>query len=189
MEKVAERFLRYVRINTQSDENSDACPSTNGQREFGELLAAEMKAIGLHDITVDANGYVMATLPSNIPEKVPVIGFIAHMDTSPDFTAQDVKPQRISFNGSPIVLNHRDKIVLSPSDFPELNHYTGQELITTDGTTLLGADDKAGVAEIMTAMEYMVKHPEVKHGTIRIAFTPIDPKSSRQVAIRVWKRR
>lgn len=172
MEKVDERFLRYVRINTQSDENSDTCPSTNGQREFGELLAAELKTIGLHDISVDANGYVMATLPSNVHEKVPVIGFIAHLDTSPDFTAIDVKPQRITFTGSPIMLNPEKSIGLSPFDFPELNHYTGHELITTDGTTLLGADDKAGVAEIMTAMEYLVMHPEVKHGTIRIAFTP-----------------
>ena len=172
MEQLIERFFRYVKINTQSDENSASCPSTPGQKILAGMLAEELKGIGLSDITVDNNGYVMATLPGNISEKVPVIGFLAHMDTSPDFTAERVNPQLISYHGGDIVLNKEQDITLSAHDFPAINSYIGQTLITTDGTTLLGADDKAGIAEIITAMEYLVQHPEIKHGPVRIAFTP-----------------
>lgn len=169
---LTERFIRYVKINTQSDENSTTCPSTPGQREFGRLLAEEMKEIGLKDISVDENGYVMATLPANIHKDIPVIGFLAHLDTSPDYTAEKVQPQIIEYPGGDILLNREKDIILSEDDFPDVKKYAGQKLITSDGTTLLGADDKAGVAEIMTAMDYLVKHPEIKHGTVRIAFTP-----------------
>jgi tripeptide aminopeptidase len=169
---LTELFIRYVKINTQSDENSDTCPSTLGQRELGKLLAGEMKEIGLTDVSIDENGYVMATLPSNTEKKVPVIGFLAHMDTSPDYTAENVQPQLIEYKGGDILMNQEKGIILSADEFPEVKNYAGQTLITTDGTTLLGADDKAGVAEIMTAMDYLVKHPEIKHGKVRIAFTP-----------------
>ncbi len=172
MEKLTERFIRYAKINTQSDENSENCPSTPGQTVLANLLAAELKEIGLHDISVDENGYLMATLPANISKKVPVIGFLSHLDTSPDYTAEQVKPQFIVHDGNDIVLNKKENIVLSPQQFPELNQYIGQTLITTDGTTLLGADDKAGIAAIITAMDYLIKHPEIKHGPLRIAFTP-----------------
>lgn len=172
MEKLIERFIRYACIDTQSDENSSACPSTRGQLELGDLLINELKEIGMSDIERDANGYIMATLPANTDEKAPVIGFIAHLDTSPDYSGKDVKPQIHEFTGSDIIINEKENIVLSPSQFPVLNEYTGQQIITSDGTTLLGADDKAGVAEIMTAMEHLIKNPGVKHGRIRVAFTP-----------------
>lgn len=172
MEKLIERFIRYVQINTQSDENSQTCPSTPGQLTFARMLVEELKEIGLQDVSLDENGYVMATLPSNIDSEIPVIGFLAHMDTSPDYTAEGVKPQLIVHKGGNIVLNQDKNIILSAAEFPDINKYSGQALITTDGTTLLGADDKSGIAEIITAMEYLIKHPEIKHGTIRIAFTP-----------------
>lgn len=172
MDKLVERFIRYARINTQSDENSETCPSTPGQLKLANMLVDEMKEIGLQDITLDENGYVMATLPANTAKEVPVIGFLAHLDTSPDFRSDKVNPQIVEHLGKGIVLNRKENIVLSPLEFPVINNYIGQQLITTDGTTLLGADDKAGIAEIITAMDYLFRHPEIKHGPVRIAFTP-----------------
>ncbi|WP_458124558.1 peptidase T [Paenibacillus sp. Z3-2] len=168
-----QRLSTYVRMDTQSDENSETCPSTSGQLELGKLLVEECNSIGLQEVTMDENGYVMATLPSNTDKDVPVIGFLAHLDTATDFTGKDVKPQVIdNYDGGDIVLNSELDVVLSNKDFPELHEYNGHTLITTDGTTLLGADNKAGIAEIMTAMAYLIEHPEVKHGKIRVAFTP-----------------
>jgi len=174
MEKaLLDRFLRYARIDTQSDENSDSVPSTKKQLDIAKLLVEEMKSMGLQDISLDEKGYVMATLPSNCINKTPIIGFIAHMDTSPDMSGKNVNPQVIrDYDGKDILLDEKQKVTLSPADFPEILNYKGQDLVTTDGTTLLGADDKAGIAEIMTAMEYLVRHPNMKHGTIRIGFTP-----------------
>jgi tripeptide aminopeptidase len=139
---------------------------------LANMLADELKSAGLSDVTLDENGYVMATLPSNVSEKVPVIGFLAHMDTSPDFRSDQVNPQIIEHNGKPVTLNKKENIILSPLEFPVINNYIGQKIIVTDGTTLLGADDKAGIAEIITAMEYLINHPEIKHGTVRVGFTP-----------------
>lgn len=173
MDSVVERFLKYVKYDTKSDEKSNTCPSTEGQMVFAKQIAKELKEIGLADVAVDENGYIMAVLPSNINKNVPTIGFIAHMDTSPDMTGRNVNPQIIeNYNGKDIVLNKEKNIVLSPADFPELKNYTGKTLITTDGTTLLGADDKAGIAEIITACEYIINHSEIKHGTIKVCFTP-----------------
>ncbi|HPT20541.1 MAG TPA: peptidase T [Bacteroidales bacterium] len=172
MDKLVNRFLRYVTINSGSDEMSETSPSTQGQTVLAGMLAEEMKEIGLQDISVDDNGYVMATLPSNVEMELPVIGFLAHLDTSPDCKSENIKPQLVEFLGENILLNKEENIFLSHKDFPVLNNYIGQTLVTTDGTTLLGADDKAGIAEIMAAMDYIVNHPEIKHGTIRIAFTP-----------------
>ncbi len=175
MENILDRFLRYAKIDTQSDENSQTTPSTEKQWNLARLLVDELQDLGLSDAYVDEYCYVYATLPSNITDgrKVATIGFIAHMDTSPDFTAENVNPQVIeNYDGGDIVLNDEENIVLSPKDFPELKNYIGQTLITTDGKTLLGADDKAGIAEIMSALEYLVNHPEIKHGTIKVAFTP-----------------
>ena len=170
---ITDRFLRYAAFDTQSNEQVRVMPSTPGQMRFAESLTQELKALGLHDVSLDANGYVMATLPANTRRtEVPVIGFIAHMDTSPDMSGRDVKPRIVTYTGGEIVLNEPLGVVLSPDVFPELNNYVGQELIVTDGTTLLGADDKAGVAAIVSAMEYLLAHPEVEHGTVRIAFTP-----------------
>ncbi|AMX83568.1 peptidase T [Geobacillus subterraneus] len=172
-QELIERFTRYVKVNTQSDPESDTCPSTQGQWELANMLVEELKAIGMEEVTVDENGYVMATLPANTDKNVPVIGFLAHMDTAPEFTGANVNPQLIdSYDGGDIVLNKEQGIILSPNDFPELAHYKGHTLITTDGTTLLGADDKAGIAEIMTAMHYLIQHPDIKHGKVRVAFTP-----------------
>ncbi|QIZ67810.1 peptidase T [Geobacillus subterraneus] len=172
-QELIERFTRYVKVNTQSDPESDTCPSTSGQWELANMLVEELKAIGMEEVTVDENGYVMATLPANTDKNVPVIGFLAHMDTAPEFTGANVNPQLIdSYDGGDIVLNKELGIILSPNDFPELAHYKGHTLITTDGTTLLGADDKAGIAEIMTAMHYLIQHPDIKHGKVRVAFTP-----------------
>ncbi|KAF0995130.1 peptidase T [Geobacillus sp. TFV-3] len=172
-QELIERFIRYVKVNTQSDPNSHTCPSTQGQWELAKMLVEELKAIGMEDVTIDDNGYVMATLPANTDKNVPVIGFLAHMDTSPEFTGANVNPQIIEqYDGGDIVLNKEQGIMLSPNDFPELAHYKGHTLITTDGTTLLGADDKAGIAEMMTAMNYLIQHPEIKHGKVRVAFTP-----------------
>ncbi len=174
MEKVQDKFLRYVGVWTTSDPESTAAPSTERQKELIELLAKELKQMGIK-VKTTPKGVLMATIPSNLPkgQKAPVIGFIAHVDTAPDASGKDIKPQIIpNYNGKDIVLNKAKKIKLSTALFPELKGYKGQTLITTDGTTLLGADDKAGVAEIMCAAEYMVNHPEFKHGTIKIGFTP-----------------
>ncbi|AGC67376.1 peptidase T [Thermoclostridium stercorarium subsp. stercorarium DSM 8532] len=173
MDALVERFLKYVSFDTQSDENSDTCPSTQKQYEFGKYLVEELRQIGLKDAEIDRNGYVYATLNGNTEKKVPVIGFIAHMDTSPDMTGANVKPRIIeNYDGGDIVLNSEKNIVLSVERFPNMLTVKGHDIIVTDGTTLLGADDKAGIAEIVTAAEYLIKHPEIKHGTIKIAFTP-----------------
>lgn len=170
---IKDRFLGYVAIDTQSDADTGLTPSTPGQMIFSQKLVEELKKIGLKEVELDDNGYVMATIPSNIDKDVPVIGFIAHVDTSPDFTGKNVNPQIVeNYSGGEIILNKDENIVLKPEEFPELKNYLGQNLITTDGTTLLGADDKAGVAEIVTAAEYLINHPEIKHGKIRIGFTP-----------------
>ena len=170
---VVDRFLKYVTFATQSDEESGITPSTSGQRVFAEALVKELEALGLEEISLDDNSYLMATLPSNMGDKeVPTIGFISHLDTSPDMSGEGVKPRIVSYAGGDIVLNEAENIVLSPRMFPELEQYIGQDLIVTDGTTLLGADDKAGVAAIISAVAYLKEHPEIKHGKIRIGFTP-----------------
>ncbi|EUJ48475.1 peptidase T [Paenilisteria rocourtiae] len=171
--EIMERFIKYVQVDTQSDDSSSTVPTTPGQLELGNILVEELKAIGMEDVTIDANGYVMATLPSNTTKKVATIGFLAHIDTATDMTGKNVSPQiHENFDGEAIVLNKNLGIILSPEAFPELSTYKGQTLITTDGTTLLGADDKAGMTEIMVAMNYLLQHPEIKHGPIRVAFTP-----------------
>ncbi|CAM3540184.1 peptidase T [Paenibacillus glucanolyticus] len=171
--EVIDRLITYAQVDTQSDENSNTCPSTPGQLTLAGLLVDELKEIGMQEVTMDENGYVMATLPANSDKAIPTIGFLAHIDTATDFTGTGVKPQIIEhYDGLDIILNRAQNIVLSPRDFPELSGYKGHTLVTTDGTTLLGADDKAGIAEIMTAMAYLIQHPELKHGTIRVAFTP-----------------
>lgn len=170
---VVDRFLKYVTFATQSDEESGITPSTSGQRVFAEALVKELEALGLEEISLDDNSYLMATLPSNMEDKeVPTIGFISHLDTSPDMSGEGVKPRIVSYTGGDIVLNEAENIVLSPRMFPEMEQYIGQDLIVTDGTTLLGADDKAGVAAIISAVAYLKEHPEIKHGKIRIGFTP-----------------
>lgn len=167
------RFTTYVKIDTQSNEDSQTCPSTPEQWDLLNLLVDELKEIGMEEVTIDENGYVFATLPANTNKQVPTIGFLAHVDTATDFTGKNVKPQIVeNYDGGDVILNKELGIVLSPEAFPSLKNYKGQTLITTDGTTLLGADDKAGVAEIMTAMNYLIQHPEIKHGKIRVAFTP-----------------
>ena len=170
---VVDRFLKYVTFATQSDEESGITPSTSGQRVFAEALVKELEALGLEEISLDDNSYLMATLPSNMEDKeVPTIGFISHLDTSPDMSGEGVKPRIVSYAGGDIVLNEAENIVLSPRMFPEMEQYIGQDLIVTDGTTLLGADDKAGVAAIISAVAYLKEHPEIKYGKIRIGFTP-----------------
>ena len=167
------RFITYVKVDTQSSYESKTCPTTAGQWTLAHMLAEELKQIGMSDVEVDENGYVMATLPSNTDKPVPTIGFLAHLDTATDMTGANVNPQiHEDYDGGNIVLNEAMKVVLSPNEFPELANYKGHSLITTDGTTLLGADNKAGIAEIMTAMDHLLKHPEIKHGKIRVAFTP-----------------
>ena len=171
--KLIDRFIKYVKIDTQSDENSRFCPSTNKQLTLANKLVTELKNIGLQDVSLDENGYVMATLPANIDKKVSTIGFISHMDTSPDMSGTNVNPQIIeNYDGEDIVLNKEKNIILSPKDFPQIKNYVGQTLITTDGNTLLGADDKAGIAEIITAMEFLINNPDIKHGTVKVGFTP-----------------
>lgn len=173
MKPVIEKFLRYVKIDTESDPTSETCPSTAKQLELANLLEKELNELGLEDVSLDKNGYVMATLPSNSSKEIPTIGWIAHMDTSPDMSGANVNPQFVEdYNGGEIVLNEAENIILSPDDFPELKDYVGRTLITTDGLSLLGADDKAGIAEIMAAVEYLVQHPEIEHGTIKVGFTP-----------------
>ena len=170
---VVDRFLEYVKFDTQSDELTNLTPSTPGQMVFAQYLEEKLNELGLKDVSLDENGYLMATLPGNCAEEVPTIGFIAHLDTSPDMSGRHVNPRIVkNYDGNDIVLNAEKEIVLSPNQFPELLHYTGQDLIVTDGNTLLGADDKAGIAEIITAVEYLMAHPEIKHGDIRIAFNP-----------------
>ena len=170
---IISRFIKYVTIDTESDPNNPAFPSTAKQWDLAKILEAELKQIGMIDVELDKNCYLMATLPSNIDYKVPTIGFIAHIDTSPDFTGANVKPQIIeNYDGKDIILNAAQNIILSPDYFDDLLQYKGQTIITTDGTTLLGADDKAGITEIVSAMEYLIQHPEIKHGKIRICFTP-----------------
>lgn len=171
MKKVEERFLEYIKIDTKSDETTKVTPSTKGQLEFGKVLASELKNLGLSDVKISNDGYIYATLDGNLDKKVPTIGFIAHMDTAPDMDGKCINPKIVeNYDGKDINLN--DSVILSPEFSPELKGYIGQTLITTDGTTLLGADDKAGVSEIMTAVEYLINHPEIKHGDIKIAFTP-----------------
>ncbi|MDP4090852.1 MAG: peptidase T [Bacillota bacterium] len=173
MTNVTDRFLKYVKFDTKSDEESTTVPSTASQVVFGKELVKEMQEIGLKNVSIDENGYIMGELPANTDKKVPVIGFIAHMDTSPDMSGTNVNPQIVkNYDGGDIVLNKEENVVLSPSEFPELKEYIGLDIITTDGTTLLGADDKAGIAEILTAVEYLIAHPEISHGTIKVGFTP-----------------
>ncbi|OXG06338.1 tripeptide aminopeptidase [Flavobacterium araucananum] len=173
MQHIIDRFISYVTIDTESDPNSKTTPSTEKQWNLANKLVEELKAIGLDDVTIDDKAYIMATLPSNVAHEVPTIGFVSHFDTSPDFSGANVKPQIITnYDGKDIILNAEKNIVLSPGYFKDLLQYKGQTIITTDGTTLLGADDKAGITEIVSAMEYLIQHPEIKHGKIRIGFTP-----------------
>ncbi len=172
-EELVKRFIRYVKVDTQSNESSTICPSTPGQLELANLLVAELTEMGMEEVTIDENGYCFATLPANTEKDIPTIGFLSHVDTATDFTGKNVNPQITeNYDGEDLVLNESLHIVLSQKDFPQLANYKGHTLITTDGTTLLGADDKAGVAEIMTAMDYLLQHPEIKHGKVRVAFTP-----------------
>ena len=172
-EPITNRFLKYVTIDTESDPRNPAFPSTDNQWNLAKVLVDELQQMGMEEIDLDENCYLMATLPSNITYEVPTIGFIAHMDTSPDYTGANVNPQIIeNYQGNDILLNKEQNIVLSPNYFEDLLLYKGQTIITTDGTTLLGADDKAGITEIVSAMEYLLQHPEIKHGKIRICFTP-----------------
>lgn len=170
---ILNRFISYVTIDTQSDANSTTTPSTSKQWDLVKKLEQELIQMGLSEITLDDNGYLLATIPATVTKDLPTIGFIAHYDTTPDFTGTHVSPQVIkNYDGGDIILNAEENIILSPQDFEDLLHYKGQTLITTDGTTLLGADDKAGVTEIMEAAQYLINHPEIKHGKIRIGFTP-----------------
>lgn len=170
---LVERFLKYVSFDTQSSEETEVTPSTPGQMVFAKYLKEELESLGLEDITLDEHGYLFATLPANIDQPVPTIGFIAHMDTSPDMSGKDVSPRIVqNYDGSDIVLCAEENVVLSPSQFPELLDHKGEDLIVTNGKTLLGADDKAGIAEIVSAIVYLKEHPEIKHGKIRIGFNP-----------------
>lgn len=170
---VVDRFIKYAKIDTQSDENSDQTPSTLKQFNLAKEIERELIEMGMTDVSLDNNCYLMATLPANSDTNIPTIGFIAHLDTSPDMSGENVRPRIVEqYDGEDILLNEELNIVLSPNDFPELLDYVGEDLIVSDGTTLLGADDKAGIAEIITAMQYFLDHPEIKHGKVRIAFTP-----------------
>ena len=173
MSKLVERFLKYVSYDTQSADETGKFPSTDKQLVLGAELAKELKEMGLSNVELDKHGYVMGELPANTDKKIPTIGFIAHMDTSPEMPGNDIKPNIIeNYNGEDIVLNKEKNIVLSTKIYKEIKDYVGQTIITTDGTTLLGADDKAGIAEIITAVDYLMAHPEIKHGKIKVAFTP-----------------
>lgn len=173
MQHIIDRFISYVIIDTESDASSPTTPSTSKQWDLANKLVEELKSIGMQDVTIDDKAYIMATLPSNVSHHVPTIGFISHFDTSPDFSGANVKPQIIpDYDGKDIVLNAEKNIILSPSYFKDLLQYKGQTLITTDGTTLLGADDKAGITEIVSAIEFLIQNPEIKHGTIKVGFTP-----------------
>ena len=170
---LVDRFLHYVSFDTQSDDLTNMTPSTPGQMVFAQALEQELRRVGLTEITLDENGYLMATLPANTDKKIPTIGFIAHLDTAPDMTGRNVQPRIVkAYDGDDIVLCAEENVVLRPNEFPELLNYVGQDLIVTNGKTLLGADDKAGIAEIITAMEYLIAHPEIEHGKIRVAFNP-----------------
>ncbi len=170
---VTDRFLDFVKFDTQSDELTNMTPSSPGQMEFAKYLKSVLDGMGLEDVELDSNGYLFATLPANMEKPVPTVGFIAHIDTSPDMSGRHVSPRIVkNYDGGSITLNEKEQIVLSPEEFPELRNYMGEDLIVTDGTTLLGADDKAGVAEIITAVAYLQSHPEIKHGKIRIGFNP-----------------
>ena len=170
---VTDRFLDFVKFDTQSDELTNMTPSSPGQMEFAKYLKSVLDGMGLEDVELDSNGYLFATLPANMEKPVPTVGFIAHIDTSPDMSGRHVSPRIVkNYDGGAITLNEKEQIVLSPEEFPELHNYMGEDLIVTDGTTLLGADDKAGVAEIITAVAYLQSHPEIKHGKIRIGFNP-----------------
>ena len=170
---LVERFLKYVSFDTQSSEETRLTPSTPGQMVFAKYLKSELESLGLEEITLDEYGYLFATLPANTEKEVPTIGFIAHMDTSPDMSGKDITPRIVeNYNGSDIVLNAEDRVILSPTQFPELLTHKGEDLIVTNGKTLLGADDKAGIAEIVSAVAYLKEHPEIKHGKIRIGFNP-----------------
>lgn len=173
MAKLIDRFIRYIKIDTESSTTSGTTPSTPTQIAFAKMLVKELEEIGLKDINLDKNGYVMATLPANVEGNIPTIGFIAHMDTSPDMSGKNINPRIVkNYSGEDIILNKENNVILSPTDFPEIHNYIGQDIIVTDGTTLLGADDKAGLSEIVTAMEIMINNPDIKHGKIRIGFTP-----------------
>ncbi len=174
MEQLLSRFEKYISFDTQSaEEKMDICPSTSGQMIFARALAAELRELGLSDVTLDDHGYLMATLPANGGGQAPVVGFIAHLDTSPDAAGGPVRPRVVTaYDGGDIVLNAAQGIVLSPREFPELAAYRGQDILVTDGMTLLGADDKAGITAIVSAAEYLLCHPEIRHGKIRLAFTP-----------------
>ncbi len=171
---ITDRFLKYVSFHTTADENTKTTPSTPGQMVFAKYLADELKSIGLKEVDLDKNGYIMATLPANSDKKdIPTIGFVSHMDTSPDAEGKDIQARVVeNYDGGDILLNEKEVIVLETEKYPEILQYKGQDIIVTDGTTLLGADDKAGIAEIVTAMEYLIAHPEIKHGKIRVGFTP-----------------
>ena len=172
-EHLINRFVSYVTVDTESDPTSESTPSTAKQWDLANALVEELKSIGMQEVSIDENAYIMATLPSNSAKKLPIIGFISHFDTSPDFTGANVKPQIIeNYDGNDIILDKEQNIVLSPTYFEDLLLYKGQTLITTDGNTLLGADDKAGITEIISAMEYLINHPEIEHGTIKVGFTP-----------------
>jgi tripeptide aminopeptidase len=172
-QKIIERFISYVKIDSQSNADSEVTPSTKIQWDIANKLVQDLKDIGLSRVSIDKNAYIYATLPSNIKKKCPIIGFISHFDTSPDFSGTNIKPQIIeNYNGGDIVLNKKNNIVLSSEYFPEIKQYIGQKIITTDGNTLLGSDDKAGVCEIVSAMEYLINNPDIKHGEIKIGFTP-----------------
>lgn len=170
--KLIDRFISYVKFDTQSDDLTGLTPSTPGQMTFARALEQELHQMGLSDISLDDNGYLFATLPANTDKPIPTLGFIAHMDTAPDMSGHNVNPRIVDYNGGSITLNEEQNIVLSPEQFPEMLDYVGQQLIVTDGTTLLGADDKAGIAEILSAVEWLQQHPEVKHGKIRVGFNP-----------------
>ena len=170
MDKIVERFKKYIAVDTRSDEDSETCPSSKGQLKLGQILVEDLKKIGLSDVKQDKNGYVYATLKSNIDKEVPTVGFISHLDTSPDLDGKCINPQIVKYEGGDIKLNDEYSITLK--EFPFLEGLKGQNLITTDGTTLLGADDKAGIVEIMDAMEYLINNPDIKHGDIKIGFTP-----------------
>lgn len=173
MSEVLDRFLKYVSYDTESKEDVDAFPSTEKQRVLAEVLADELRAMGAEDVRVDGNSYVYATIPATTKKEIPVLGFISHMDTAPAYSGANVRPQIVKqYDGGDILMNRETGLTMKPSDFPDLLKYKGQDLVTTDGTTLLGADDKAGVAEIMTMAAYLLAHPEIPHGTIRIGFTP-----------------
>lgn len=173
MNSLVERFLKYVQIDTDSNPESNACPSSKIQWDLAKVIIEDLKALGMEDITLDENCYIMATLPANCDEDIPAIGFIAHMDTAPSYNGRGVKPRIVeNYNGEDIVLNSEENVVLSPKDFSHMRNYIGQDLIVTDGSSLLGADDKAGIVEIIEAIKYLKEHPEIKHGVIKVGFTP-----------------